>query len=53
MVNQLKNIKNADALVIRTEWSIFRIPDFNKSAIIDGMYLYDVKDMKTAGFYYG
>ncbi|WP_104735083.1 UDP-glucose dehydrogenase family protein [Hanstruepera ponticola] len=42
---------NADALVICTEWSIFRTPDFNKireslnhTVIFDGRNLYDSKD---------
>jgi UDPglucose 6-dehydrogenase len=51
--------KNADALVICTEWSIFRTPDFNKikellkqPVIFDGRNLYDVEDMQKEGFYY-
>jgi len=50
---------DADALVICTEWSIFRTPDFNKiksnlkqPAIFDGRNLYDVDEMKSEGFYY-
>jgi UDPglucose 6-dehydrogenase len=49
----------ADALVISTEWSIFRTPDLNKlrenlnsSVIFDGRNLYDVVDMKKEGFFY-
>lgn len=52
-------LQDADALVICTEWSIFRTPDFNrlkenlKSAVIfDGRNLYDLEDMKKEGFYY-
>jgi UDPglucose 6-dehydrogenase len=52
-------IKNADALVIATEWQLFRTPDFDKLAsemnqkvIFDGRNLYDVKEMKELGFYY-
>lgn len=52
-------VKDADALVICTEWSIFRTPDFNKlkslmkqSSIFDGRNLYDVADVKNEGFYY-
>jgi UDPglucose 6-dehydrogenase len=52
-------IKNADALVIATEWQLFRTPDFDKLAadmnqkvIFDGRNLYDVKEMKDLGFYY-
>jgi len=50
---------NADALVISTEWSIFRTPDFirlkenlNNSVIFDGRNLYDVEDMAQEGFHY-
>ncbi len=50
---------NADALIICTEWSIFRTPDFNKikellkqPVIFDGRNLYDVEDMAKEGFYY-
>lgn len=49
----------ADALVISTEWSIFRTPDFEKlkkqlkdPVIFDGRNLYDIEDMKSEGFYY-
>ncbi|MGE0562668.1 MAG: UDP-glucose/GDP-mannose dehydrogenase family protein [Flavobacteriales bacterium] len=51
--------KNADALIIATEWQLFRNPDFDKLAadmnqkvIFDGRNLYDVKEMKDLGFYY-
>lgn len=51
----------ADALVILTEWSVFRSPDFDRikqslsvPAIFDGRNLYDPAMMKTLGFeYYG
>ena len=46
-------LKNADALVICTEWSIFRTPDFdkvksllNQNIIFDGRNLYDLEDLK-------
>lgn len=52
-------LQNADALVISTEWSIFRTPDFDKMinimsspTIFDGRNLYDVKDVKNEGFKY-
>lgn len=52
-------IKDADALVISTEWSIFRTPDFERlkslmksPVIFDGRNLYDVDDMRNEGFYY-
>jgi UDPglucose 6-dehydrogenase len=51
-------LANADALVIVTEWALFRTPDFDKlahlksKAIFDGRNLYDVNEMKGRGFYY-
>ena len=48
-----------DALIISTEWSIFRTPDFSKlkqnmkqAVIFDGRNLYDIRDMAQEGFYY-
>jgi UDPglucose 6-dehydrogenase len=50
---------NPDALLIATEWSEFRAPDFVKlktllkaPVIFDGRNLYDVTDMRKAGFHY-
>jgi UDPglucose 6-dehydrogenase len=52
-------ITDADALVICTEWSIFRTPDFAKMkqllkqpAIFDGRNVYDIADVQEAGFDY-
>lgn len=52
-------LDGADALVIATEWQVFRNPDFSKMAskmsqkvIFDGRNLYDLKEMKELGFYY-
>ena len=52
-------LEDADALVICTEWSIFRTPDFVKlrnlmkgHAIFDGRNLYDVDDVENEGFKY-
>lgn len=49
----------ADALVISTEWSIFRTPNFNTlrenlnhPVVFDGRNLYDVKDMEKERFTY-
>jgi UDPglucose 6-dehydrogenase len=49
----------ADALIISTEWSIFRTPNFsklkenmNQTVIFDGRNLYDLDDMVNEGFYY-
>ncbi len=56
---QYDALKDADALVIATEWSEFRTPDFEKitsllknKVIFDGRNLFDVKQMEDAGFYY-
>jgi UDPglucose 6-dehydrogenase len=51
-------LENADALIIATEWGIFRTPDFDKlahlttKAIFDGRNLYDIEGMKGKGFRY-
>lgn len=52
-------LKDADALVIATEWSVFRTPEFEKIAslmknklIFDGRNLYDLGQMKELGFTY-
>ncbi|HBB48859.1 MAG TPA: UDP-glucose 6-dehydrogenase [Flavobacteriaceae bacterium] len=52
-------LQDADALVICTEWSIFRSPDFNKvkamlkqPVIFDGRNLYNTQDMEREGFSY-
>lgn len=52
-------INDADALLIATEWSVFRTPEFDKMAsimknkvIFDGRNLYDPAKMKELGFYY-
>lgn len=49
----------ADALLIATEWSVFRTPEFDTLAkkmkskvIFDGRNLYDPAKMKELGFYY-
>jgi len=57
--NQYEAITGADMLLITTEWSVFRNPDFEKVAtllnekvIFDGTYLYDTERMRDLGFYY-
>ncbi len=54
-----KPLEGADALVICTEWSIFRTPDFKKiksllknPVIFDGRNLYEVKEVRELGFEY-
>jgi len=57
--DQYEAIDHADALVIMTEWSEFRTPDFEiistklKSKIVfDGRNIYHHESMKEMGFYY-
>jgi UDPglucose 6-dehydrogenase len=57
--NQYEALENADALIIATEWAVFRSPDFAKlgstlkeKVIFDGRNLYDLESMKSLGFYY-
>jgi UDPglucose 6-dehydrogenase len=52
-------LAGADALLILTEWSTFRMPDFDKmekllksKVIFDGRNLYDLDRMIDRGFYY-
>jgi UDPglucose 6-dehydrogenase len=49
----------ADALVICTEWSVFRNPNFRamkdlmaENVIFDGRNLYDLDELTEKGFYY-
>ncbi len=58
-LNKYEATKNADALLICTEWSIFRTPDFVKlkeelklPVIFDGRNLFEVEEMEKEGFYY-
>lgn len=57
--NQYEALSEADALVIATEWSEFRTPDFRKmtallrnKAIFDGRNLFDLKLMQDLGYHY-
>jgi UDPglucose 6-dehydrogenase len=52
-------LKNADALIIVTEWTEFRSPDFaliksslKSPMIFDGRNLYDPKAVRALGFHY-
>jgi len=52
-------LKNADALLIATEWNEFRTPDFDMIAaglkdkiIFDGRNLFDLSRMENLGFHY-
>jgi UDPglucose 6-dehydrogenase len=57
--NQYEALAGADALIIATEWSEFRTPDFNRmditllnKIIFDGRNLYDLLKMTELGYYY-
>lgn len=56
---QYDALSDADALVIATEWSEFRTPDFDNMAallknkvIFDGRNLFDLVKMKEMGYHY-
>ena len=57
--NNYAILEGADALIICTEWGIFRNPDFKKikrllknPVIFDGRNIYSLKTMKDLGFSY-
>lgn len=57
--NQYDALVHADALLIATEWSVFRNPDFelmeaslSNKVIFDGRNLYDLEKMIELGYYY-
>jgi UDPglucose 6-dehydrogenase len=57
--NQYEALAGADALLIATEWSVFRNPNFEKmeealinKVIFDGRNLYDLQKMIELGYYY-
>ncbi len=57
--DEYQALNNADALIICTEWSIFRNPDFSRiktemkgNVIFDGRNLFDLEDMESKGFCY-
>ena len=59
-VNQYQALEKADALIIATEWSEFRTPDFElmdqqlkqNKIVFDGRNLFDVAKMRELGYYY-
>jgi UDPglucose 6-dehydrogenase len=58
-VGEYEALENVDALVICTEWSIFRNPDLDRmkalmsdAVIFDGRNLFDPQEMNDSGFYY-
>lgn len=57
--DEYQAIENAEALLICTEWGIFRNPDFTRmrslmkdAVIFDGRNLFDISEMNERGFYY-
>jgi UDPglucose 6-dehydrogenase len=57
--SQYDAIEGADALIVATEWSEFRTPDFDKltvglkdKVIFDGRNLFDLQFIKQQGYYY-
>ena len=57
--SQYEALKEADALIIATEWSEFRTPEFEKiisllknKVIFDGRNLFDLQQMQELGFHY-
>ncbi|HTH82704.1 MAG TPA: UDP-glucose/GDP-mannose dehydrogenase family protein [Mucilaginibacter sp.] len=57
--DQYQALLGADALLILTEWSVFRTPDFDQlesllksKVIFDGRNLYDIQKMIDNGYYY-
>lgn len=57
--DQYEACQQADCLLIATEWSVFRTPEFDKIAtllnnkvIFDGRNLYENDKMRELGFYY-
>ena len=57
--NQYEALQDADGLIIATEWSEFRTPDFDKMSLLlknkvifDGRNLFDLGSIKEKGFHY-
>ena len=57
--SQYEALDNADALIIATEWSEFRTPDFNiindklkNKVIFDGRNLFELSTLKSLGYHY-
>ncbi len=57
--SHMEALDGADALLICTEWQVFRNPDFkdmaarmNNSVIFDGRNIYDLEAMQEGGWYY-
>ena len=57
--HQLETLQGADALIVVTEWQVFRSPDFdlikktlNSPVVFDGRNIYDPERMEAEGFVY-
>ncbi len=57
--NQYDALKDADCLMVVTEWPEFKLPDLTKvgellrnKAVFDGRNIYDAKEMAQHGFFY-
>jgi UDPglucose 6-dehydrogenase len=57
--DEYEALKGADALIIATEWALFRTPDFKRvgellkeKVIFDGRNLYELDEMEKLGFTY-
>jgi UDPglucose 6-dehydrogenase len=57
--SEYEALNGADALAVVTEWTLFRKPDFDQvkqlmkaPVIFDGRNVYDVDEMRQAGFHY-
>lgn len=57
--NMYEALENSNALIIVTEWAVFRSPNFEKmksmlkeNLIIDGRNLFELEEMKLEGFEY-
>lgn len=57
--NEYDSLQGADALIIATEWSLFRTPDFarieremNQKVIFDGRNLFNLDTMEGLGYHY-
>lgn len=57
--DQYAALEDADALIIATEWSVFRSPEFDRmtqllkeKVVFDGRNLYELETMEELGYYY-
>ncbi|MFM7053638.1 MAG: UDP-glucose dehydrogenase family protein [Bacteroidota bacterium] len=57
--DQYEALKDSDALLIATEWAVFRTPDFERmsalmksKSVFDGRNLYDPQKMQQMGYHY-